>query len=255
MVPRWLEDRRRAGPGTSPGDSGERRLPGRRRPRRGRRRCCSPRPSRASGPAPSSFPASLAVALLVFGAYLFTLRAGLAPAAADRRSGIGWFESHLDPVFVTDLAGRQLARNPAALGADALAAATPDPDGARYRLTREARPERRRRRGEPRRPPPHRRDPHRPAHAALAHRAHRGAGRSPPRASATPASPGSASTPRAACSRPTPPPRPSPTARPASSTSSPTCRSAPTACTCSPAPARRSAPSSSRRPTPAATSC
>jgi two-component system cell cycle sensor histidine kinase/response regulator CckA len=88
-------------------------------------------------PGSVAVPAALAVALLVVGGYLFSLRAGVL-RAIRRRRGISWYESHLDPVFVTDLEGRQLARNPAARGADPLAAVTPDPDAARYRLTREA---------------------------------------------------------------------------------------------------------------------
>ena len=87
---------------------------------------------------PVAIPAALAVALLVFGLYLLALRGGAVALAAGRH-GIGHFESALCPVFVTDLAGRMLARNPAARGDDPLAAASADPEAARYRLTREAR--------------------------------------------------------------------------------------------------------------------
>ena len=129
-----------------------------------------------------------------------------------------------------------LARNPAARGDDPLAAATADPEAARYRLTREARLNgvaaetaadgRSRvvvtRHG--------RRTP------ALAHRAGRGR-RAPPPRCATPACPGCASTPTdrvldanaAAAALAGGPPEPR--------RCSPTCRCGPTACTCSPAPA------------------
>jgi two-component system cell cycle sensor histidine kinase/response regulator CckA len=80
-------------------------------------------------------PAALAVALLLFGSFLMLLRAGLFVGGSADRTGIGYFESHTEPVLVSDLDGRVLARNPAARRADALAGA----EAAGYRLTREAR--------------------------------------------------------------------------------------------------------------------
>jgi two-component system cell cycle sensor histidine kinase/response regulator CckA len=81
-------------------------------------------------------PAALAVALLVCGGFLSLAR--LLPGRAERRTGIGFFAGHLDPVFVTDLSGRQLAANAAARGGDALAAVAHPAEALRYRLTREA---------------------------------------------------------------------------------------------------------------------
>jgi two-component system cell cycle sensor histidine kinase/response regulator CckA len=80
-------------------------------------------------------PAALAVALLVFGGFLMLLRTGLFAGGSADRTGIGYFESHTEPVLVSDLDGRVLARNPAARRTDALAGA----EAAGYRLTREAR--------------------------------------------------------------------------------------------------------------------
>ena len=60
-------------------------------------------------------PTALAVALLVFGLYLAGLRlAGRLSAATAPDRRIGYFESHPEPVYVTDLDGAVLARNPAA---------------------------------------------------------------------------------------------------------------------------------------------
>ena len=87
-------------------------------------------------------------------------------AGRRRRPGIGHFESHLDPVFVTDLDGRPLARNPAARGGDPLAAATAEPRRALPPDPRGAAERRRRRAGGGR--PADRRHPPRPPHAALA---------------------------------------------------------------------------------------
>ena len=87
---------------------------------------------------PAAAPSALAVALLVFGLYLLALRGAAATRTIAGRHGIGYFESTLAPVFVTDLAGRTLAQNPAARGDDPLAAVCADPEGPRYRLTREA---------------------------------------------------------------------------------------------------------------------
>ena len=75
------------------------------------------------GPGGAAAPSAVAVALLVFGLYLLALRGAAALTAAGRH-GIGHFEGALCPVFVTDLAGRTLARNPAARGDDPLASAS-----------------------------------------------------------------------------------------------------------------------------------
>jgi two-component system cell cycle sensor histidine kinase/response regulator CckA len=91
----------------------------------------------ARGPDAPAAPSALAAALLVFGLYLLVLRSGTLASTAGRH-GIGHFESALCPVFVTDLAGRVLARNPAAGQGEPLAAASGGPEAARYRLTREA---------------------------------------------------------------------------------------------------------------------
>ena len=67
---------------------------------------------------PVAVPAALAVALLVFGGYLVTLRAGVARLLAARSARlVRYYEDHPDPVLVTDLAGR-IARE-AALGGTA----------------------------------------------------------------------------------------------------------------------------------------
>ena len=84
----------------------------------------------------SSVPTALAVALLVFGGFLCL--APLLPTRAARGALIAHFDGHLDPVFVSDLSGRQTAANPAAGGADVLAGLGTSADGIRYRLTREA---------------------------------------------------------------------------------------------------------------------
>jgi two-component system, cell cycle sensor histidine kinase and response regulator CckA len=91
----------------------------------------------AGSDSPAAAPSAVAVALVVFGLYLVALRGGAALAAAGSH-GIGHFESALCPVFVTDLSGRILARNPAARGDDPLAPASSEPAATRYRLTREA---------------------------------------------------------------------------------------------------------------------
>jgi two-component system, cell cycle sensor histidine kinase and response regulator CckA len=93
--------------------------------------------------APSAVPAAFGTSLLVFGGYLAAQsigRPGVARAGAA--AAIRHFDSLADPVFLTDLQGRALARNPAA-------AAAAGPDGfldpwcddagaSRYRLLREA---------------------------------------------------------------------------------------------------------------------
>ena len=73
--------------------------------------------------APPVVPGALAIALLVFGAYLLSIRAGLF-AGADRVAGIDRFESHPEPVFISDLAGRLRGANPAARDSGALDAPT-----------------------------------------------------------------------------------------------------------------------------------
>jgi two-component system, cell cycle sensor histidine kinase and response regulator CckA len=93
--------------------------------------------------APGAVPAAFGTSLLVFGGYLAAQsigRPGVARAGAA--AAIRHFDSLADPVFLTDLQGRALARNPAA-------AAAAGPDGfldpwcddagaSRYRLLREA---------------------------------------------------------------------------------------------------------------------
>ncbi len=89
---------------------------------------------------PAVLPAAVAVALIVFGSYLLSLRAGLvARTVARHATGIRWYESHPEPVFVTDLDGRLRAANPAARSPGALDGLDPDAVGIRYRLTRDAR--------------------------------------------------------------------------------------------------------------------
>ncbi len=85
---------------------------------------------------PAIIPGALAIALLVFGAYLLSLSGLLAGEGREHLAGIRHFDGHPEPVFLTDLEGRIQAMNPAALRGD-------DPrqleaGGARYRLTREA---------------------------------------------------------------------------------------------------------------------
>ncbi len=82
-------------------------------------------------------PTALAVALLVFGGFLVTVRIG-APGAA-RPTGIEPFEGHTEPVYLTDLGGRPIAANPAARGARFPDAWLPEGGAALYCLTREAR--------------------------------------------------------------------------------------------------------------------
>ena len=92
---------------------------------------------------PGAVPAALGTSLLIFGGYLATQSIGRAGAArTGAAAAIRHFEGLADPVFVTDLAGRVLARNPAAV-----AAAGPegfldpwcdDAGASRYRLLREA---------------------------------------------------------------------------------------------------------------------
>ena len=85
---------------------------------------------------PAVVPGALAVALMVFGAYLASLRAGwLRLGAADHALDIRHFDGQPEPVLLTDLDGRVTAANPAARRSSALGSA----DSLRYRLVREAR--------------------------------------------------------------------------------------------------------------------
>ena len=87
---------------------------------------------------PAVVPGALAIALLVFGAYLFALRLAPASGAAGwRRGALRHFESHTEPVFLTDLDGRLLGRNPAGRGSRLLDG--PAAEAMRYRMSREAR--------------------------------------------------------------------------------------------------------------------
>ncbi len=87
---------------------------------------------------PAVVPGALAIALLVFGAYLFALRLAPASGAAGwRRGALRHFESHTEPVFLTDLDGRLLGRNPAGRGSRLLDGSAAE--AMRYRMSREAR--------------------------------------------------------------------------------------------------------------------
>jgi two-component system, cell cycle sensor histidine kinase and response regulator CckA len=96
---------------------------------------------------PAYLPEAIAVSLLVFGGFLASQRASRALGRRRARvPEIDWFHGHLDPVFVTDLNGTLLARNPAAadLGGDPgrgaagfLAPWLRRPDASLYRLSRE----------------------------------------------------------------------------------------------------------------------
>jgi two-component system cell cycle sensor histidine kinase/response regulator CckA len=87
---------------------------------------------------PLVVPGALAIALLVFGGYLLSLRIRFFATLIGSRTGIArCFDGYSDPVWVTDTEGRVLGANPAAQRArlnEGLAAGA-----ARYRLTREAR--------------------------------------------------------------------------------------------------------------------
>jgi two-component system, cell cycle sensor histidine kinase and response regulator CckA len=84
-------------------------------------------------------PAAISVALVTFGAYLLLLRMGLL-ASPERRllSIVGYFESDVAPVYVSNLSGRVVARNPAAGDSGFLERWATDPGPAVYRLSREA---------------------------------------------------------------------------------------------------------------------
>jgi two-component system, cell cycle sensor histidine kinase and response regulator CckA len=97
---------------------------------------------------PEFLPGAIAVSALVFGGFLVTARAGR--AIGRRRAGsaeIAHFQGHADPVFITDLDGALIARNPAAAeqgGAPSrgdggfLAPWVDRPGPCHYRLIREA---------------------------------------------------------------------------------------------------------------------
>ena len=89
---------------------------------------------------PAVAPTAVAVAMLVFGGFLALAGSGL-PARLRRggAAGIDDFESCLDPVYLTDLAGRVRARNPSAGRAGLETLWTEAAAAAVYRLTREAR--------------------------------------------------------------------------------------------------------------------
>ena len=56
---------------------------------------------------PAFVPGAIAAALLVFGGYLLSLRAGLFVGdGIGRRGGIRHFDGHPEPVLITDLDGR-----------------------------------------------------------------------------------------------------------------------------------------------------
>jgi two-component system, cell cycle sensor histidine kinase and response regulator CckA len=82
-------------------------------------------------------PAAIAVALMVFGIYLLIVRFGFsADARSNRQSVIRFYESDVAPVFVSDLTGRVIARNPAA-GSGFVERWAPEAAALIYRLTRE----------------------------------------------------------------------------------------------------------------------
>ncbi len=87
--------------------------------------------------APAFIPGALSAALLVFGGYLLSLRAGLFPADGIGGGAIRHFDGYPEPVLISDLDGRVVGANAAALRAgmgEGLGSS-----GGRYRLTREAR--------------------------------------------------------------------------------------------------------------------
>jgi two-component system, cell cycle sensor histidine kinase and response regulator CckA len=83
-------------------------------------------------------PTALIVSGSVFAIYLGLARLGVSVSlsARLRRSGIGFFENDAAPVFVTDLAGRVVGRNPAA-GSGFLDLWSADPEALAYRMVRE----------------------------------------------------------------------------------------------------------------------
>ena len=96
---------------------------------------------------PDFLATAVAVSLLVFGGFLAASGAGRTLGRRRSRAPeIAWFHGQLDPVFVTDLDGRPLAGNPAAVeraglparGAAFLAPWVVRPEPLVYRLTREA---------------------------------------------------------------------------------------------------------------------
>ncbi|MFO1106117.1 MAG: ATP-binding protein [Amaricoccus sp.] len=89
---------------------------------------------------PAVLPTATGIACLVFGGFLFAVRAGLLfGTASPRPSGIEWFESHLEPVYLTDLNGRFLAANPAGAFTGFPGGWIAGAEAGIYRLGREAR--------------------------------------------------------------------------------------------------------------------
>src|SRR5690606_17400645 len=86
---------------------------------------------------PATIPSAIAVALIVFGAFLLTQP--IAARLNSARRPLSRFDGHPEPVFLTDAAGRVLARNAAAPRRSFLEPWLPDADAALYRLTRAAR--------------------------------------------------------------------------------------------------------------------
>jgi two-component system cell cycle sensor histidine kinase/response regulator CckA len=86
-------------------------------------------------PVSATIPAAVAIALIVFGVCLLVLP--LAGRLALARTPLTHFDGHPEPVFLTDLAGHVLARNPASPRQGFLEAWLPDAGAAVYRLTRE----------------------------------------------------------------------------------------------------------------------
>ena len=88
-------------------------------------------------PAPATIPTAIAVALIVFGAFLLALP--VAARLSGSRARLAPFDGHPAPVFLTDRGGRVIARNPAAPRRGFLETWLPDAEAAVYRLAREAR--------------------------------------------------------------------------------------------------------------------
>jgi two-component system, cell cycle sensor histidine kinase and response regulator CckA len=83
-------------------------------------------------------PSAIAVALVVFGTYLLSIQMGFFAGSRNRRGNIiQFYDSDLAPVFVTDLGGDVIARNPSAGGSGFMEKWLPDPAAAIYRLIRE----------------------------------------------------------------------------------------------------------------------
>ncbi|MEM8570665.1 MAG: ATP-binding protein [Pseudomonadota bacterium] len=84
-------------------------------------------------------PTAIAVALLVFGSYLVVVRFGRGLKKSTSRDAlIGFYESDVAPVFLSDLSGKVFARNPSAQNFAFLENWITDVPSLVYRLTREA---------------------------------------------------------------------------------------------------------------------